>query len=66
MPPLHYDAGAAAYDHLTGRRSVMFAGAALDAVVVFPTNAILDLAAGTGDGALLAIQRVVLETNDRK
>ncbi len=36
----------------------MFAAAALDAVVVSPTDAILDLAAGTGDGALLAIQRL--------
>ncbi len=58
MTTLRYDAGAAAYDRLTGRWSVMFAAAALDAVVVSPTDAILDLAAGTGDGALLAIQRL--------
>ena len=36
----------------------MFAAAALDAVDVSPTEKVLDLAAGTGDGALLAVQRL--------
>ena len=58
MTTLRYDAGAAAYDRLTGRWSAMFAAAALDAVDVSPTDKVLDLAAGTGDGALLAVQRL--------
>lgn len=53
-PFLRYDAGAAAYDRLTGRWSARFVGACLDGVNVAASSRFLDLAAGTGDGALLA------------
>jgi len=58
MATLRYDAGAAAYDRLTGRWSALFATACLDAVDVASSNRLLDLAAGTGDGALLASRRL--------
>jgi SAM-dependent methyltransferase len=58
MTTLRYDAGAAAYDRLTGRWSALFAAAALDTVIDSSTNDVLDLATGTGDGALLAARRL--------
>lgn len=58
MKTLRYDAGAAAYDRLTGRWSLLYAAAALEAADISATDQILDLAAGTGDAALLAAERL--------
>ena len=55
---MRYDAGAAAYDRLTGRWSRLYAPAALDAAGVKAGDRILDLATGTGDTALLASARL--------
>ena len=51
---MRYDAGAAAYDQLTGRWSRLFADETLAAVKRQPSEILLDLATGTGDAALLA------------
>lgn len=56
--PLRYDAGAAAYDRLTGRWSRLFVPAALDAADVSVGDRILDVATGTGDAALIAAARL--------
>ena len=53
-----YDAGASAYDRLTGRWSRLYAQAVLDAAGVSVGSVVLDLATGTGDAALLAGSRV--------
>jgi ubiquinone/menaquinone biosynthesis C-methylase UbiE len=53
---MSYDAGAAAYDQLTGRWSQLFADAALGAVKPEPGDSVLDLATGTADAAVLASQ----------
>lgn len=58
METLRYDAGAAAYDRLTGRWSRLYAPAVLDAAGVASGNWILDVATGTGDAALLAAARL--------
>jgi len=55
---VRYDAGAAAYDRLTGRWSRLYAPAALDAAGVKAGDRVLDLATGTGDTALLASARL--------
>ena len=55
---MRYDAGAAAYDRLTGRWSRLYAHAALDAAGVKAGDCVLDLATGTGDTALLASARL--------
>jgi ubiquinone/menaquinone biosynthesis C-methylase UbiE len=52
--PMRYDAGAAAYDELTGRWSRAYAKAALAAADVRPGSRLLDLATGTADTALIA------------
>lgn len=51
---MRYDAGAAAYDQLTGRWSRLFADETLAAVTPRPGETLLDLATGTGDAACLA------------
>jgi demethylmenaquinone methyltransferase/2-methoxy-6-polyprenyl-1,4-benzoquinol methylase len=51
---MRYDAGASAYDELTGRWSRAYARAALTAANVRPGSRVLDLAAGTADTALIA------------
>ena len=53
---MSYDAGAAAYDQLTGRWSQLFVDAALAAVKPEPGDSLLDLATGTADAAVLASQ----------
>lgn len=55
---MKYDAGAAAYDRLTGRWSRLYASAVLEAAGRSPGSSVLDLATGTGDAALLAGQCV--------
>jgi len=55
---MKYDAGAGAYDSLTGRWSRLYAPAVLDAAGVSMGSVVLDLATGTGDAALLASSRV--------
>jgi ubiquinone/menaquinone biosynthesis C-methylase UbiE len=55
---MKYDAGASAYDCLTGRWSRLYAPAVLEAAGAAPGFAVLDLATGTGDAALLASQCV--------
>ena len=55
---MKYDAGAGAYDLLTGRWSRLYAPAVLDAAGVSVGSVVLDLATGTGDAALLASARV--------
>ena len=57
-PHLRYDAGAAAYDRFVGRWSRLYAVAVLEAAGVKGSDRVLDLATGTGDAALLAIQQV--------
>jgi ubiquinone/menaquinone biosynthesis C-methylase UbiE len=51
---MKYDAGAEAYDRLTGRWSALFAGQVLAAANVPCDGRVLDLATGTGDTALFA------------
>jgi len=53
-----YDAGAGAYDRLTGRWSQLYAPAVLRAAGASVGNAVLDLATGTGDSALIAGRHV--------
>jgi ubiquinone/menaquinone biosynthesis C-methylase UbiE len=55
---MRYDAGAAAYDRFVGRWSRLYAVAVLEAAGVKGSDRVLDLATGTGDAALLAIQHV--------
>ena len=55
---LRYDAGAGAYDRLTGRWSRMYVEAALDATRVTAGSHVLDVATGTGDAAIVAADRV--------
>ena len=55
---MKYDAGAAAYDRFVGRWSRLYAVAILEAAGVKASDRVLDLATGTGDAALLAIQHV--------
>jgi ubiquinone/menaquinone biosynthesis C-methylase UbiE len=55
---MRYDAGASAYDRLTGRWSRLYAPATLDAAGVKAGDRVLDLATGTGDTALLASARL--------
>ena len=58
MHTLRYDAGASAYDRLTGRWSRLYVPAVLDAAGVGPDSSVLDVATGTGDAALSAAGRV--------
>lgn len=51
---IKYDAGAAAYDRLTGRWSRLYARSVLDAAAASSSRSLLDVATGTGDAALLA------------
>src|SRR5260221_11006541 len=51
-------AGAGAYDRLTGRWSRLYAPAVLKAVGASLGSAVLDLATGTGDAALIAGRHV--------
>jgi SAM-dependent methyltransferase len=55
---MKYDAGAGAYDRLTGRWSRLYAPAVLNAAGVSVGSVVLDLATGTGDAALLASSHV--------
>ena len=55
---MRYDAGAAAYDRFVGRWSRLYAVATLEAAGVKASDRVLDLATGTGDAALLAIQHL--------
>ena len=55
---MKYDTGAAAYDRFVGRWSRLYAVATLEAAGVKASDRVLDLATGTGDAALLAIQHV--------
>ena len=58
MHTLRYDAGASAYDRLTGRWSRMYIRRALDAARVRDGTHVLDVATGTGDAAIAAADRV--------
>ena len=58
---MKYDAGADAYDRLTGRWSRLYASTVLDAAGTSAGSRVLDLATGTGDAAVLASQRVGTE-----
>lgn len=58
MHTLRYDAGAAAYDRLTGRWSRMYVDRVLDAAAVGEGSHVLDVATGTGDAAIVAADRV--------
>jgi ubiquinone/menaquinone biosynthesis C-methylase UbiE len=55
---MKYDAGADAYDLLTGRWSRMFAQAAIEKARINPGDRVLDVATGTGDTAVLACSAV--------
>ena len=55
---MKYDAGADAYDRLTGRWSRLYASALVEAADASHASVVLDLATGTGDAALVASQRV--------
>jgi ubiquinone/menaquinone biosynthesis C-methylase UbiE len=54
---LRYDAGASAYDRLTGRWSRTLLPAVLDAAAIGEGAQVLDVATGTGDAALAASPR---------
>src|ERR1044072_1527837 len=58
MHTLRYDAGASAYDRLTGRWSRMYVDRALDVTGVRQGSHVLDVATGTGDAAIVAADRV--------
>lgn len=58
MHTLRYDAGAGAYDRLTGRWSRMYVSRVLDLAGVTAGSHVLDVATGTGDAAILAADRV--------
>jgi ubiquinone/menaquinone biosynthesis C-methylase UbiE len=51
---MKYDAGAEAYDRLTGRWSPLYARSILDAAASSSGCSVLDVATGTGDAAVLA------------
>jgi ubiquinone/menaquinone biosynthesis C-methylase UbiE len=53
-PQMKYDAGAVAYDRLTGRWSRLYARSILDAAAASSSRSLLDVATGTGDAAVLA------------
>jgi ubiquinone/menaquinone biosynthesis C-methylase UbiE len=55
---MKYDAGADAYDLLTGRWSRMFAQTAIGKARINPGDRVLDVATGTGDTAVLACSAV--------
>ena len=54
MKGMKYDAGAAAYDCLTGRWSRLYARSALEAAAASSSRSVLDVATGTGDAAVAA------------
>jgi SAM-dependent methyltransferase len=58
MHTLRYDAGASAYDRLTGRWSRMYVDRVLDVAGVRQGSHVLDVATGTGDAAIAAADRV--------
>jgi ubiquinone/menaquinone biosynthesis C-methylase UbiE len=58
MHALRYDAGASAYDRLTGRWSRMYIDRVLDIAGVRQGSHVLDVATGTGDAAIVAADRV--------
>jgi ubiquinone/menaquinone biosynthesis C-methylase UbiE len=58
MHTLRYDAGAGAYDRLTGRWSRMYVDHVLDAAGVRAGSQVLDVATGTGDAAIAAADLV--------
>jgi len=58
MTQLLYDAGAAAYDRLTGRWSRLHVPAALGSVNLREGMRVLDVATGTGDAAIAAARQV--------
>jgi len=58
MHTLRYDAGASAYDRLTGRWSRMYVDRVLDVAGVRQGSCVLDVATGTGDAAIVAADRV--------
>jgi SAM-dependent methyltransferase len=58
MHTLRYDAGASAYDRLTGRWSRMYVDRVLDVTGVRQGSHVLDVATGTGDAAIVAADRV--------
>lgn len=51
---MKYDAGAGAYDHLTGRWSKVFAETAIKLARIREGDRVLDIATGTGDAAICA------------
>jgi SAM-dependent methyltransferase len=55
---LRYDAGASAYDRLTGRWSRMYIPGVLGAAEVSTGSHVLDVATGTGDAAIVAADLV--------
>jgi SAM-dependent methyltransferase len=58
MHTLRYDAGASAYDRLTGRWSRMYVDHVLTAAQVHAGTCVLDVATGTGDAAIAIADRV--------
>jgi predicted RNA methylase len=60
MHTLRYDAGAGAYDRLTGRWSRMYVDHVLDAAGAHEGSRVLDVATGTGDAAIAAADRVAM------
>jgi SAM-dependent methyltransferase len=58
MHTLRYDAGAGAYDRLTGRWSRMYVDRVLDVAGVKQGKHVLDVATGTGDAAITTADRV--------
>ncbi len=55
---LRYDAGAGAYDRLTGRWSRMYVDTVMNAARVTSGSHVLDVATGTGDAAIVAADLV--------
>lgn len=55
---LRYDAGAGAYDRLTGRWSRMYISRVMEAASVKTGSHVLDVATGTGDAAIVAADLV--------
>src|SRR5919106_1472590 len=55
MSALRFDTAAAVYDRFMGRWSRLFLPAVVEAARITPGDRVLDLAAGTGEGALAAI-----------
>jgi ubiquinone/menaquinone biosynthesis C-methylase UbiE len=58
---MRYDAGARAYDQLTGRWSRLYASAAITASSIRTGDRLLDLATGTADAAAVGLQHVGAE-----